>query len=116
MYEVKELLFGSFNEGNSAQILIDNFKIMNNAIENSFNFYGILKILSVKEKIKKRKRLLSELKSISNQSINGLLSFGKKTQNKLIEKFQNRKIEVIEEKKIEKPKVKLRAQKPKKKY
>ena len=108
MYEVKELLFGSFNEGNSDQILIDNFKIMNNAIENSFNFYGILKILSVKEKIKKRKRLLNELKSISNQSINGLLSFGKKTQNKIIDKFNNRKIEVVEPKIVEKPKMKLR--------
>ena len=115
MYEVKELLFGSYDEDKIDPILIDNLKIMHHSLENSFNFYGILKILSVKEKIKKRKRLLSELKSISNQSINGLLSFGKKTQNKLIEKFQNRKIEVIEEKKIEKPKVKLRAQKPKKK-
>ena len=108
MNEVKELLFDSYNEENTDTLLIDNLKLMNNSIENSFNFYGILKILSVKEKIKKRKRLLNELKTISNQSINGLLSFGKNTQNKIIEKFKNQKIEIIEQKNIEKPKMKLR--------
>ncbi len=42
----------------------------------------MLQILSVKEKIKKRKRLLNKLKTISNKSINSLLSFGQNTQNK----------------------------------
>ena len=82
MYEVKGLLFDSYNEENTDTLLIDNLKLMNNSIENSFNFYGILKILSVKEKIKKRKRLLNKLKTISNKSINSLLSFGQNTQNK----------------------------------
>ena len=59
MYEVKELLFGSYDEDKIDPILIDNLKIMHHSLENSFNFYGILKILSVKEKIKKRKRLLN---------------------------------------------------------
>ena len=38
---------------------------MKKTINDTFTFYGMLKLLSVKERIKKRKRLLGELKDIS---------------------------------------------------
>ena len=72
----KQLLFGGI--GND-DYLIRNLNTMQKTIDDSFTFYGILKLISVKEKIKKRKRILGQLKDLSKQSISGLISFGKNT-------------------------------------
>ena len=88
--EVKELLFGSNIDENA---IINNLKKVKYLIEESFSFYGILKILSVKNKVKKRKNQLNELKSFSNQSINGLINFGTRIlKDNLIEKFKKKEI------------------------
>jgi len=85
---VKVLLFG--NKELEA-IIIKNLKKMISSIESSFNFYGILKMLSVKNKIKKRKNLLHELKDYSDKQLNGLISFGQNTFHKnLVEKYQKK--------------------------
>ena len=76
----KELLFGIKD---SDKIIINNLNVMKKIINNSFIFYGMLKFLSVKEKIKKRKRLLGELKDLSNQSMTSFINFGKKYKNGL---------------------------------
>ena len=72
----KQLLFGGI--GND-DYLIRNLNTMQKTIDDSFTFYGILKLISVKEKIKKRKRILGQLKDLSKQSMSGLISFGKNT-------------------------------------
>ena len=75
MEEVRDLLFG-YNE--SDDIIVRNLTLMQKSIEGSFNFYGILKMLAVKNKIKKRKALLNQLKEKSNKSVIGLINFGKR--------------------------------------
>ena len=76
----RQLLFGNDSSDDS---IVNNLKIMKKSINDSFTFYGILKLLSVKEQIKKRKRLLGELKDLSNQHITGFINFGKKYTNGL---------------------------------
>ena len=81
----RQLLFGNDSSDDS---IVNNLKIMKKSINDSFTFYGILKLLSVKEQIKKRKRLLGELKDLSNQHITGFINFGKKSNYKdLIQKI-----------------------------
>ncbi len=82
---VRGLLFGGNNKD---EIIINNVNNMISSIERSFTFYGILKMLSVKNKIKKRKNLLNELKNYSDKNLNGLINFGKNTfHNNLREKY-----------------------------
>ena len=85
---VRELLFGGSNQD---EIIINNITNMISSIERNFTFYGILKMLSVKNKIKKRKNLLHELKNYSDKHLNGLISFGQNTFHKnLVEKYQKK--------------------------
>ena len=87
---VRELLFGM---DDNDEIVIRNLSLMQKSIEGSFNFYGILKMLAVKNKIKKRKALLNQLKGKSNQSVTGLINFGKRLIKKnFVEKHNNSKI------------------------
>ncbi len=109
MEEVRDLLFG-YNE--SDDIIVRNLTLMQKSIEGSFNFYGILKMLAVKNKVKKRKILLNKLKESSNQSVNGLISFGKrKIQKNFVDKYIQNLNQVKEEPKA----TKLKAVKRKKK-
>ena len=69
----RQLLFGGdYSDTN----IISTLNVMKKTINDTFTFYGMLKLLSVKERIKKRKRLLGELKDISLQSMTGLINFG----------------------------------------
>ena len=71
------------------EIVIRNLSLMQKSIEGSFNFYGILKMLAVKNKIKKRKALLNQLKVKSNKSVIGLINFGKRLIKKNFFKKNN---------------------------
>ena len=92
MKEVEEVLFGVRLTSGEIEIIQSSFIKMQCYVNDMFNFYAMLKVLSVKENIKKKKTFLNKIKNESSQNISALFNICQKGFNeKLIQKYKIRR-------------------------
>ena len=92
MKEVEEMLFGMRCGKEKTTAIISNLQQIQKCIEGSYIFYGMLKMLSVKSKVKTRKDQLKTLKNYSNQSYDSMIQFGRSfLKSSMIDKYKQKK-------------------------
>lgn len=76
MKEVEEMLFGLRCGDDKKVSIVSNLQQIQKLIEGSYLFYGVLKMMSVKAQVKKRKVMLKTLKDYSNKQYDAMVNFG----------------------------------------
>ena len=92
MKEVEEMLFGLCLSNSKKGEIESALNKMKHNVENSFIFYGMLKLLGVKSKVQKRKELLSDFKSGVTNNIQAIKKEGQSLLSKnLLMKYKKKR-------------------------
>ena len=91
MNEVYIMLFGICLTEDKKQIMLKNINDLNNELIKRNKFYTIMKILAVKNRIKKRKMVFNKIEKATKGKIYGELLINKELVNKLSDQRKNSK-------------------------